>query len=78
MVKKISCRVVRSVPLSRSSDARLWVNQPDKKPHKFRDATVVNVGVRRTGNSLIYTARGDTVRVPIGNGPTERILDCYA
>ena len=77
MVKRISCRVVRSVPLRGSGDIWLRANHLEEKYRSFED-TAVAVGVRRAGNLTVYTSRGDTINVSAGDGRTDWSFDCYA
>ncbi len=86
MAKRITCRVVRSVPLgegwrssrssrnrrkvsSRHADVRFY--QPDNPVSdcKFEDAVC---------QPAIYAKRSGAAKLSSGQGPTGRILDCYA
>ena len=77
MTKKILCRVIKSVPLSRSIDAFRYVSPPSNKHHKTGDGAAADV--RQTENLAsgleTYTRRFDvTVSVDDTRG---QILDCY-
>ena len=77
MVKRISCRVIRSVPLSESGEARPYASQSDNMHHEIDDVVASNIGLRHPHNSVTYTSRLDTARVCADDGPTGQILDCY-
>lgn len=77
MAKRILCRVVRSVPLTKSSDASLQINQSDNSRHKFEDAVTVNVQVRYLSNSVTYTGQGDIAKLSFDDGLAGQILDCF-
>ena len=77
MIKRISCRVVRSVPLGKSSDALRHVRQPGNEHHKISDAAAVNIHSRHNSTSVAYTRLLDITSVSIDNGLTGQILDCY-
>ena len=77
MVKKISCRVIRSVPLSESSKARLYASQSDNMHHEIDYIVASNIGMRHPHNSVTYTSRLDTARVRADDGSIGQILDCY-
>lgn len=90
MTKKILCKVVRSVPLAKSSVSSLHASQSDNRRPTFSDVVAgtpnapycvwepaVDVRVRHTGNSVTYTNRLDVARVCIDDGLTGQLLDCY-
>ena len=76
MVKRISCRVVGSVPLGRGSGRRRHISYSQGEHHKTgirvaSDAAWAN-------NSVVYTSRLVTVRESVNDGFTGQILDCCA
>ena len=83
MRKRISCKVVRSIPLSRSSYGlrNVHIIISNDKPHNISDVSIKNPGanaqVRHAGNSFIYTDRLDITRVPINDGLTAQSIDFY-
>ena len=83
MRKRISCKVVRSIPLSRSSDGLRYVHVSiNDKPYNISDASIrtpsANAQVRHANNSFTYTGSLKITRVPIDDGLTAQILDYYA
>ena len=77
MVKRISCRVIRTVPLGKSGDALRYVWGSSNKRHKVGDIVAVNITVRHADGSVTYASRFGIARVLIDNGPMGQILDCY-
>jgi hypothetical protein len=77
MIKRISCRVVRSVPLGESSEALRDARQSVNEYHRIGDAAAVNICARHNGTVVTYTGRLDIAGVSIGDGPIGQILDCY-
>jgi len=77
VVKRISCRVVRSVPFKRSGgesrragcwDAGSWGGCVD----------VANVSFKSPDNSVVYRSRRGAVQIPLREDCAGRILDFYA
>ena len=77
MAKKISCRVVRSVPLDGSGNMFRRANQSNNKHSETGDVTGVNIRRGDIGNSVIYTGGLNITRVSVNGYPTGQILDCY-
>ena len=77
MIKRISCRVVSSKPLGKSSDALRHVRQPGNEHHKISDAAAVNIHARHNSTPVTYTGRLDIAGVSIDDSPIGQILDCY-
>ncbi len=77
MIKRISCRVVSSVPLGKSSDALRHAGQPNNEHHKISNAAAVNILARHSSTPVSYTGRLDIAGVSIGDSPIGQILDCY-
>jgi len=87
MPKRISCRVIRSVALSRSNDgvsANVWVGRAGAS---FRDrgqfCEVLEgwnpaKAHKLTLGGLGYTSRLGAARISTENGLTGQNLDCYA
>jgi len=74
MVKIISCRVVRSKPLGKSSDTLRHAGRPNHFRHKIGD---VNPQCKSTNDTVIYTRMLEITRVSVDNGLAGQILDCY-
>jgi len=89
MRKRIPCRVIRTVPLSKSSDDLRHTSRSNDKSHKMSDAarttntkkcvweSAANAQVKHASNSFTYTDRLDIPRVSIDDGLTAQILDFY-
>ena len=83
MTKRISCKVVRSVPLGKSSGSpRHPVNSRFKisnfKLSAIGSETAFNVHTRDNHNSVTYTSRAELARLSNGDGPAGQNLDCQA
>ena len=77
MVKRISCRVIESVPFDKTSAGLLSVRLPNGHPSDFGGATGATVEPR----GIIKPARNtDSLSIALGSFefPTGQILDCYA
>ena len=70
MTKKIRCKVVKSVPLGKSSDMLWRTSQPSDRHHKVGKTVAANVNY--TDNPA--RAAG---WVCLGENATGQILDCY-
>lgn len=89
MRKRITCRVIRTIPLSKSSGELRHASRSNDKSHKISDAArnlnikkciwepAANAQVKHSTNSVTYTDRFDTIRMSIGDGLTAQILDFY-
>lgn len=77
MIKRILCTVVRSVPLSKTSDTLLHAEQLSDGHHKTGDIAAANVRFGHTSNSVFYTSRSGIAKVTVDNNPIGQILDCY-
>lgn len=77
MIKRISCRVVSSVPLGRSGDALRDARQPGNEHHEISNAAAENIHSRHNGTFVTYTDRFDIAGVSVGDSPIGQILDCY-
>ncbi len=66
MRKRISCRVIRSIPLGRSGDAHRHASRPDHKHSKISDTA-----------ALTYTDRLDGTKVSFDEASAAQILDLY-
>ena len=76
MRKRISCRVIRSIPLSKSSDILHHTSMSNDAYHKIGPEPSQNAQARYCGNAAIYIDRLETARTPTG-GLTPQILDLY-
>lgn len=77
MRKRISCRVIRSIPLSKSSDILHHTSMSNDSYHKMGPEPSQNAQVRYCGNAAIYIDRLEITRVPTDDGLTPQILDFY-
>ena len=75
MVKKISCRVVGSVPLGRSSSMIPRVSRSNDE--RLRPSDTADADVSSPGNSVLYTGRLGITREFFDGSVTGQILDCY-
>jgi len=76
MIKRISCRVVDSVPLSRSSSIIPRVSRSNDVRLGPGDAVAANFS--SPSNSVVYTGRLGITRKFADDGLIGQILDCYA
>ncbi len=81
MAKRISCIVVRTVPLSESCNALRYARWSNNKHPKADSIVTANVSRPKTHNlaPAILTYKGwlDIAEVSVGNSPIGQILDCY-
>ena len=80
MIKKIQCRVVRSVPLRKSSYTLWHASRSNNEHHRASDvdaASPTNVQVKCTGNSVIYTIQVGVAKIFTERTPAGQILDYY-
>jgi len=66
MRKKISCKIIRSVPLIKSDDALWNTGRPSTRQTKIADA------------ALSYTDRLVVIKANLDDVPAARTLDLYA
>jgi hypothetical protein len=90
MRKRISCKVIRTIPLrtrfdelrsrGRSNDTPHNINNTSRptKTNKFVRGASTNPRVKDISKSVIYTGRLDITRIPIDNGLTTLTLNFYA
>ncbi|MHC4666481.1 MAG: hypothetical protein ACYS9T_11105 [Planctomycetota bacterium] len=76
MTKRITCRIVRSVPLSKSADALRYASEPGAGRQEVCDVAA-KAEVRHAGNRTTYSGRHGTARISKNDRATGRILDCY-
>ncbi|MFB0552192.1 MAG: hypothetical protein ACETWQ_02655 [Phycisphaerae bacterium] len=90
MRKRISCKVIRTIPLSMCSSELRHASRSNDKPHNISNAAAgspntkkcvwepaANAQARHTSNSVTYTDRLDITRMAIYNGLTAQALDFY-
>lgn len=89
MRKRISCKVVRSIPLSKRRDEVRHASISNNKSHKFSDAAGIpntkkyawepaaTTQAKHTGYSVTYTDRLGLTRMPFDNDLTAQTLDFY-
>ena len=75
MIKRVSCRVVSSVPLGKGSRRLRPISHSNDEHRKLADAAPVDAG--RPGNSVVYTSQLVTVEESADDFLVGRILDCY-
>ncbi|MFX0199973.1 MAG: hypothetical protein ACFFCW_27950 [Candidatus Hodarchaeota archaeon] len=90
MIKRISCKVIRTIPLSKSIDELHYTNRSSDKSDNIKNATSppntnkcvwetsTNPRVQDFGKSVVYTHRMNITRIPMDNGLTALKLNCYA
>jgi len=90
MIKRISCKVIRTIPLSNSIDELRYASRSNDKSDNINNATrtpktnksvwetTTNPRVKDFSKSVVYTHRMNTTRIPIDNGVTASKLNCYA
>ena len=89
MRKRISCKVIRTIPLSQNIDEFHHRSRSKVKSHNINNAgntaktntciweTSANPRVKDFGKSVVYTNRMNITRIPIDNGLTAPQLNCY-
>jgi len=78
VVKRISCRVVRSVPFKRSGGASRREARLDAEVSWSGSVEAANVSFKSPDNSVVYRSWRGAVEIPLGEDCTGRILDFYA
>ena len=78
VVKRISCRVVRSVPFKRSGGASRRAGHLDAEVSWGGSVDAVNISFKSPDNSVVYRSRRGAVEIPLGEDCAGRILDFYA
>lgn len=89
MRKRISCKVIRTIPLSQCGVELRHESRSNHKPHNISNASrtpntkkyvwesAANAQARRTNNSFTYSDRLDIKRMSIDDGLTAQVLDIY-
>jgi len=90
MRKKISCKVIRSIPLSKNIDELRYTSRSNDRSHNINNGTrtpktnkhvwetTTNPRVKDFSKTVVYTHRMNITRIPIDNGLTALKLNCYA
>ena len=90
MIKRISCKVIRTIPLSKSIDELRYTSRLNNRSDNVRHATrtpktnkcvwetSTDPRVKDFGKSVVYTQRMNITRMPIDNGLTAGNLNFYA
>ncbi len=90
MRKRISCKVIRTIPLGNNIDELRYTSRSKDKSHNNNNATrisktsewasemSVNPQAEHSRKTVIYTDRLKKSRIPIDNGLTAPIINCYA
>jgi len=90
MRKRISCKVIRTIPLSQCGVELRHASSSNDKPINISNTAAgnpntkkcvwgpaANAQVRLTSNSVTYTDRLDITRMSIDDGLTSQVLDLY-
>jgi len=90
MRKRISCKVIRTIPLSQCGVELPRASRSNDKPRNISNAAAgnpntkkcvcepaANAQARHTNNSVTYTDRLDITRMSINDGLTAHVLDLY-
>jgi hypothetical protein len=90
MRKRISCKVIRTIPLGTRIEELCYTSRSKDKSHNINNRTstsntnqhvwetTTNPRVKDFGKSVIYTERLDIKRISVDNGPTTSIFNYYA
>ena len=90
MIKRISCKVIRTIPLSKSIDELRYTSRLNDRSDNVKHATSppktnkcvwetsTDPRVKDFGKSVVYTHRMNITRMPIDNGLTAGKLNFYA
>ena len=74
MLEIIPCRVVRTKPFGKSSNASHLASRPNHLYHKIGE---VNPQCKTTNDTVIYTRRLEITSISMDNNLAGDILDCY-
>lgn len=89
MRKRISCKIIRTIPLSMCSSELRHESRSNDKSHNISNAartpkakkyvweSAANAQARHTSNSVTYTDRLNITRMSINDGLTAQVLDIY-
>jgi len=89
MIKRISCKVISTIPLSKCGVELRHSSRSKHKPHNISNASrtpktkkyvwesAANAQARHTNNSVTYTDRLNITRMSIKDGLTAQVLDIY-
>ena len=77
IVKKISCKVVRSVPLEHGRGRFEHWSRQDNDHRNSGQVASVNSHAGHISGSFTYTSRRGKLRISIDNNPAGQLLDCY-
>lgn len=75
MVKRVSCKVIRSVPLSNKNDRVLYVKQ---QPDRQQDRIDADIWLKHSGNSVRDPQAHNFASVCLVDDLTGQALDFYA
>lgn len=90
MRKRISCKVIRTIPLRASIDELRSTSSSNDKPHNINNTSrtsntskgvresITNSRVKDFSTSVIYTDRLNITRIPMDKGLTSPIINFYA
>jgi len=76
MIKRISCRVIRSVPLGRNGGTFQRARWSNNKHHRVDDTAAANAG--QSSSPATYTSPFNTARASVENDLRGKFLDYYA
>jgi hypothetical protein len=74
MLKIIPCRIVRTEPFGKSSNASHLASRSNHLYHKIGE---VNPQCKTTNDTVIYTRRLEITSISMDNNLAGDILDCY-
>ena len=89
MRKRISCKVIRTIPLSMCSRELRHASRSNDKPHNISNASrtpntkkyvwesAANAQAGHTNNSVTYTGRLNITRMSINDGLRAQVVDIY-
>jgi hypothetical protein len=78
MIKRIPCKVVRTKPLGKSSEALRYASKSNNAYHKRGNiVTRPPKSYKSASRNLTYTDLLEITRVSIDDGLMGQILDCY-
>ncbi|MCP4613736.1 MAG: hypothetical protein GY845_34035 [Planctomycetes bacterium] len=88
MRKRISCKVISTIPFSSNIDELRHKNRSNDRSHNINNGTripktnvretITNPQVKDFSKSVVYTHRMNIKRIPIDNGFTALNINFYA
>jgi len=79
VVKRISCRVIRSVPFSKTGAGLPSARQPNNHQYESGSVPIANIRLKHNRNPVNDNLKAFNIGLGILNDfPIGQILDCYA